>query len=278
MPTGLLVPGWTDYSRTILYNTYDITSLLRPGPNTIGMCLAGGMYNVQEGRYVKFVSPFRPLVAFGEIRLEYADRVVSVVTDTHWRTKPGPISFSNFYGGEDYDARQEPAGWDQPGFNDSDWTPAVETPGPGGVLKGIAHSSPAFRTWDEFKPADTRQLRPGAAVYDFGQNAAFIPRLRARGPTGSIVRMIPAELLNPDGSVDRRSVGGGNAWWQYSLKGRGDTEDMASKVLLSRLPLSAGGTLGALGNAPAAGGIDRSGRGSFRLCRGRGIQLFQRAV
>jgi hypothetical protein len=46
-------------------------------------------------------------------------------------------------------------------------------------------------------------------------------RLRVKGPAGSTVRVIPAELLQPDGSVDRQSCGGGAAWWQYTLAGKG---------------------------------------------------------
>jgi hypothetical protein len=29
-------------------------------------------------------------------------------------------------------------------------------------------------------------------VYDFGQNASYMPRLRVSGPAGSSVRLIPA--------------------------------------------------------------------------------------
>jgi hypothetical protein len=38
------------------------------------------------------------------------------------------------------------------------------------------------------------------------------------------VRIIPAELLNADGTVDRGSSGGGEAWWQYTLAGKGEEE------------------------------------------------------
>jgi hypothetical protein len=46
-------------------------------------------------------------------------------------------------------------------------------------------------------------------------------RLTARGPIGSSVRVIPAELLKADGTIDRRSAGGGLAYWQYTLAGSG---------------------------------------------------------
>jgi hypothetical protein len=146
--TGLLTPGWTDYAKTCLYDTHDLTGLLRPGENAVGLTLGGGMYNVQEGRYVKFVSAFRPLMAIAQLRLEYEDGTVEVLgTDERWRVAPGPIVFSNVFGGEDYDARLDPRGWDQPGFDDSRWTAAVGTEGPGCARKGASHASAPFRTF-----------------------------------------------------------------------------------------------------------------------------------
>ena len=68
-------------------------------------------------------------------------------------------------------------------------------------------------------PVSVRELRPGVKIYDLGQNAALIPRLKVLGSAGSTVKIIPAELLKPDGSVDRGSCGGGDAAWNYILMG-----------------------------------------------------------
>src|SRR5258708_33336 len=55
----LLAPGWTAYEKSCLYDTRDLTALLAPGANAIGLTLASGMYSVQQGlgRYMKFVIP-----------------------------------------------------------------------------------------------------------------------------------------------------------------------------------------------------------------------------
>jgi alpha-L-rhamnosidase len=221
---GLLTPGWTDYDKTGLYDSYDVTASLRSGANAIGLLLGNGMYNVQEGRYHKFVSPFRPPSAIAQLRLEYEDGSIEHIgTDQSWRVTAGPITFSNVYGGEDYDARLEPRGWDLPGFDDSRWSKAALNES-ARVLRGASHASPAFAVFETFRPVATRELRPGITVYDFGQNVSMMPRLRVRGPAGSGVTMIPAELLSPDGSVDRRSVGGGEAYWRYTLAGDSEAE------------------------------------------------------
>ena len=223
--TGLLTPGWTAYDTSALYDTYDVTALLETGRHAVGLLLAGGFYNVQEGRYHKFVSPFRPLVALAQARLEYADGAVEVVgTDGEWRVKPGPLVFSNLYGGEDYDARLEAPGWNRPGFDDSDWRRATVVDAPGRTLRGASHASPPFRTFEVLAPASVKALGPAVSVYDFGQNASMMPRLRVHGGAGTKVKMIPAELLKADGSVDRESVGGDEAAWSYTLAGRAGGE------------------------------------------------------
>ena len=69
----LLSPGWSKYDRTCLYDTHDLTALLREGTNAIGIELGNGMYNVTGGRYTKFKGSFGPLKAIAQLRLEYAD-------------------------------------------------------------------------------------------------------------------------------------------------------------------------------------------------------------
>jgi len=222
---GLLAPGWTDCDKTCLYDTLDVTPSLRSGANALGLCLAGGMYNVQEGRYVKFVTEFRPLTAMGQLRIEYADGTVEFVgTDEQWRVTPGPVTFSNVYGGEDYDARRDPRGWDSPGFDDRAWGNAALFDGPKGQLRGHSRAAPPLATFEVLAPAAPHPLRPGVEVYDLGQNASLMLRLKVHGPAGATVRIVPAELLAADGSVDRSSVGG-EAWWQYTLAGAGAAEE-----------------------------------------------------
>ncbi len=228
-PQGWFSPGWTKYEKTCLYDTLDVTALLQPGTNAAGICLAGGMYNVQEGRYVKFVTEFRPLTVIGHISLEYRDGTVETVgTDERWRITPGPVTFANIYGGEDEDARREPRGWTQPGFDDRLWGSAAEGGSPGGRLRGHSRAAPPLETFEVLSPVASQTLRPGVEVYDLGQNASLVLRLTARGPAGSKVRVIPAELLAADGSVNRGSCGG-PAWWEYTLAGGAAAEEWSPK-------------------------------------------------
>ena len=218
----LLTPGWTKYDKTCLYDAYDITALLRAGPNGIGLCVANGFYNVRAGRYTKYKGSFGPIKAIALLRFEYGDGTAEFVgTDASWRYHTGPLTFSCMYGGEDYDARLETRGWDGPDLNVSAWPAAAVVPGPGGTLRGASFAAPPIRAFERLKPAAVREIGPGAAVYDLGQNAPIMLALEAQGPAGSSVRVTPAELVQADGTVDRGSSGGGESYWQYTLAGSG---------------------------------------------------------
>lgn len=219
-------PGWTKYDKTCLYDTRELTPYLRPGRNAVGILLGNGMYHVQgaPGRFKKFTGSFGPLKAIAQIRLEYNDGTTELIcTGPSWRVHPGPITFGCVFGGEDFDARLVLPGWDKPGFDDSGWEPATVLPGPGGKLRGLSCAAPPIRAFEVFKPISAISPTNGVTVYDLGQNAPIMIRLEVRGPAGSVVRVVPAELVETNGFVDRSSCGGrrGLAYWQYTLAGRG---------------------------------------------------------
>ena len=237
----LLTPGWTNYKKTVLYDTYEVTQILKTGANAIGIVLGNGMYNIQPDseRYVKFINTFGPLKAIAQLHLQYSDGSTQIIgTDGSWKVSPGPITFSNVFAGEDYDANLEPDGWNKTGFQfGNKWTEAVETEVPGGELKGLSNAAPPVKAIETLTPVKTTKIKSNVWVYDLGQNASVMPKIKVKGPKGSFIRILPAELLNPDGTVDRHSVtqeGDGTlgeteatrnstrpAWWQYTLKGSG---------------------------------------------------------
>lgn len=229
-----LPPGWTKYNKTCLYDTLDITSLLHKGKNAAGLFLGNGMYNVARvtNRFTKFKGSFGPLKAIAQIRLEYADGSAETIgTDDQWRVAPGPITFSSIFGGEDCDARLAQPGWDKPGFDGSKWEPAAVVNGPGGTLKGLSGAAPPIRGFEIHRPVATHTLTNGDVVFDLGQNAAHVLQIRVSGPAGSRVRLLPAELINEDGSVNQGSMGAGHrgAVWCEFTKGTDGTETWAPK-------------------------------------------------
>jgi len=223
----LLTPGWSSYDKTVLYDTYDVTSLLRPGANAVGLLLSNGLYNIQPDtvRYVKMLNTYGPLKAIAQLRLEYADGSVKTIgTDATWQVRPGPVTYMNLYGGEDYDARLEPAGWNKPGFAaGQQWAKAIVT-SDSAALKGLSCAAAPVKARARLTPSKVIKINAHTWVYDLGQNASLMPEIEVSGPKGAFVRLIPAELLKADGTVDRSSAtqdGVKPAWWQYTLGANG---------------------------------------------------------
>jgi hypothetical protein len=215
----LLAPGWTNYRRTVLYNAYDITEALRAGDNAIGVMLGSGFYNVPRvpGRYTKLVASFGQPKLIAQIRMTGADgKITEIASGSSWRTHAGPITFSHEYGGEDFDGRREPAGWNAPGFDDASWSPALEVAPPGGTL--AAEENPPVEAFQTFRPVKVTEPQPGVTVYDLGQNFAGIPRIAVEGEAGATVKLIAGELLTPQGLVSQASSGGPH-WYSYTLAG-----------------------------------------------------------
>jgi hypothetical protein len=227
----LLSPGWSYYPKTVLYDTYDVTNQIKSGANAIGLILGNSMYNIQPDsvRYVKFLGSFGPLKAIVQLQLEYENGSVQILgSDKSWQVSTGPVTYSNFYGGEDFDARLLPTDWAQPNLKaDARWTKALECDGPGGELKGLSCASAPVMGIETLSPIKITQLKPNLWVYDLGQNASIMPEIRVKGNAGAAVRIIPAELLKADSTVDRTSAtqdGVRPAWWQYTIATTNKTE------------------------------------------------------
>lgn len=212
----LLAPAWTNFRQTVLYESFDVTTLIKPGLNALGVLLGNGFYNVVGGRYAKYTGSFGVPRLWLQLHFEYDDGTsTDIGTDSAWRVHPGPITFSDIYGGEDFDARLEPEGWDSPGFDDSAWEKAASVEPPGGTLR--ADSSPPARVLETFDAIRITQPKPGVFIYDLGQNFAGWPRITVSGRAGASIKLTPGELLDDIGTVSQRSSGG-PTFFTYTLR------------------------------------------------------------
>ncbi|OON67536.1 alpha-L-rhamnosidase [Hymenobacter sp. CRA2] len=216
-----LDPAWTKYDQHAQYVTFDVTEQLRKGDNTVGVMLGNGFYYVPpvKGRFRKLKTAFGYPKLLCRVQLDYQDGAQeNVVTDASWQTTAGPVTFSSIYGGEDYDARREQAGWDAPGFGGAQaWKPVVLVDGPARLE---SQQTEPLKVHEQFRPRQVTQPQPGRFVYDFGQNASGIIELRVQGRAGDTVRIAPAELRRADGTVNQKNSGS-PYYFTYVLRGTG---------------------------------------------------------
>jgi len=228
----LINQAWSQYDKTLYWQEFDVTDLLRPGRNAWGVLLGNSFWSVgpanDAGRYVKTdampdFSGGQPYLLWLEARVQAADGAESVFTsDGSWKWSDGPLTFSHIYAGEDFDATREPHGWDEPGFNDGAWRAVQVLAAPPAALEPLR--APGIKAFDVFEPTEIREPEPGVFTYVFPQNCSALLRFAVEGPRGRTVRFKPCEYMDPGGRVRFTYTWGTqkDIWHEYTLRGGGE--------------------------------------------------------
>ena len=203
----VLTPLPSDYRRTIYYDTYDVTTALTEGGDSVAavaLVLGNGRFFApRQDKPYKNATFGLPKCRLN-IVVEYEDgKTIRLVTDETWRvTASGPIRANNEYDGEEYDARCELGPWTLPGYDDSQWLPAERAALPTGTLRGRV--APAMQVQRVIAPKAVahESYKPHASVIlDFGENLAGRVSLVPKGKPGDTIRVRYAERLNADGTL-----------------------------------------------------------------------------
>ncbi|WP_295119495.1 family 78 glycoside hydrolase catalytic domain [uncultured Chitinophaga sp.] len=212
-----LDPGWTNYEREAQYVTFDITGQCKPGANAIGVMLGNGFYYIPSQRYRKMTGAYGLPKMIVRVDITYTDGTTeNIISDESWRTTPSPIIFSSIFGGEDYDAALEQAGWNTASFDARNWKPVQVTTG----IPLVSQMAEPVKVMERFKPIHIKEIIPGTRVYDLGQNFSGIPFIKVKGNKGDTVKITPAELVNEDGTANQKASGP-PSYFTYILKGEG---------------------------------------------------------
>jgi alpha-L-rhamnosidase len=188
-----LAPGWTDCRQRLQVQTYDVTALLRPGANALGAALADGWWRGKVGMGWK-ATYGQQLALKAQLRITYADGSTQVVvTDSGWRSLPGPWLQADLQDGEHYDARRLPEGWAEPGFDDAAWQPVATATDTAARL--VPQPDEPVRA-TEVLQAKARLPGPaGTFIYDLGQNLVGVARVTLTGRAGQTVTLRHAEEI-----------------------------------------------------------------------------------
>jgi hypothetical protein len=215
-----LSPGWSDYRKSCFYNTYEVTENLKHGLNAIGTIVGNGFYNINRERYRKLVIAYGAPKMILKLEIQYNDGSKDiVVTDESWKTSPSPVTYSSIYGGEDYDARLEKTGWDIEGFKDDSWKQVQLVKEPAGILRSEMDYPVKISEIMDNKKIYSR--KDSVFIYDFGQNASGIIKVKIKGRKGQEVRFTPGELFGEDSLVTQEATGK-PYFLSYILKGENE--------------------------------------------------------
>ena len=216
-----MAPGWTDYREHVLYQTYDVTDLVKSGANAIGALLAPGWYSTplqwqqQPNNYGDTPPAFK-----AQLRIEHEDGSVEwVATDASWKASTSYILHSELYDGETQDLRRLPGTWNRTSAG-AEQGEQVEIIHPKEISIEAQSFEPIRVTQTLVGPRMT-EPKPGVYIYDFGQNMAGVESLRVTGPAATDVQVRAGEVLNPDGTLYTENLRTAKATDHFILNGNG---------------------------------------------------------
>ena len=197
-------PGLTSYYYRIQVQEYDVTKLLHEGENLWQTTVGDGWWRWNYN--------FGPRLAlWGELRLEYEDEMVFVVTDESFSVGTGAVQRSDLQQGEIFDARVKP----------HDFVPAVIEDFHTDTAM-IPHEGVPMREKERFTGKLLKDSA-GSTVIDFGQNIAGYVNMRLHNTKpGQVVHLKHGEALDPEGKFSTANCDGGKDPFQeitYICKG-----------------------------------------------------------
>lgn len=230
----IMSPAWSDYNKSVFYNTVDVTPLLRKGVNTVSVILGNTFYHERGLRYHKTKTSYGPLTMICSLKVRYKSGAVqTIVSDKTWNWRLSPVTYNSIYGGEDYDARM-------PFFDVKSKagilasTPVIIQRAPAGILR--PQMSQPVKIMERFSPVGCRAIADadlpavskackhdvpkGTFVFDMGQNLSGFPEIKVKGKAGQKVVMYVSETLTNEGACNQRQTGR-PYYFVYTLKGDG---------------------------------------------------------
>lgn len=210
------------FEKRVAYDVVDVTALLRPGCNAMGVSLGTGWYNQSS-----ILSG--PKSLWLSLRVDGTEYVSSLTQGGHnlvFTSTAGPVTMDEIYLGENYDARLEQPGWTSCNFvpppGAKKWLPCG--PARNATATALFVSQKFLVRPDRtYSVINITQPVDGQWVFDFGQNIAGITTFRVTCPSGpQTIYMSYGESLQIDGTVLNQY--GFIMMSQYTCAGTGEEE------------------------------------------------------
>ena len=232
---SVMAPGWTDYREHVLYQTYDVTEMVKSGSNGVSALLAPGWYSTSlEWLQQPYNYGDAPPALRVQLRIEHQDGSVEwVSTDGSWKARESYILQSELYDGEKQDLRRahsEPAHRDEAAMNgaqsemkEAQTFEQVQIVHPKEIRIEAQNFEP-IRVERAMPAVKMTEPKPGIYIYDFGQNLAGVEELKVSGAAGTDVQVRVGEVLNPDGTLYTENLRTAKATDHFVLNGSEDEE------------------------------------------------------
>ncbi|MGC8553043.1 MAG: family 78 glycoside hydrolase catalytic domain [Phycisphaerae bacterium] len=205
---GVLCSTLYDYSKTVPFQSFDVTHLLRKGHrNVVTISLGNGWYNIMEATVFKWqnaVWKAWPRTRMALLMRSSDGKARWLGTDTSWQAAPGPRLADAVFNGEVYDASLKIHGWNNPKRALASMPHAQRVRPPAGRL--TSQLMPPCEVMHRFAPTSITEPKPHVFVITFPQNMSGWVTLTAAGRPGVPVVLRYGEQLDANGLVSRKSI------------------------------------------------------------------------
>ena len=189
------LPGTANYNCMAWSKAYDVTQLLRPGKNAIGVILADGWYSGYVGLQNRQWYGNHPRMML-ELVLTFADGSRKrIVSDETWKACYGAVREADIFQGECYDATKEIYGYDSPDFADDAW----EAASVGGEQEVIptAHPGVPMVEHECFAAKKITSIDEDTVLVDLGKLISGVLELTVNAEKGARLEISHSEILAP---------------------------------------------------------------------------------
>ena len=202
----VLNPAHSQYNKTVLYRTFDVSNLLTLGENEITVELGHSFFNETTNVWNWDKASWRSspkLIA--DLNIDYEDGGnESIITDENWEyTLDGPITKNSIYYGEIHDLRK----------TDFKWEKVVLVDAPEGELK-LQDMTP-IRRIGEFKPKEIIDKGDGTYLIIAPEMITGWAKFALQLPLNTEIKVVYSEKLNDKGYIQKigKYEGHDGPWW-----------------------------------------------------------------
>ena len=199
----ILAPGWTEYSKRLQVQRYDITSMLREnsaghnsaqenssGENCLEVTVGNGWFRRTNAPWTGTQNPdeFLPAMLIAALHIVYEDgREEVILTDDSWEVSRSTVTLSGIFIGEDVDMTLE-----------MKFEKVQICVYPKNIL--IEQEGPPVREQEILCPCRSFRTPKGEWVLDFGQNMTGYMAFEMDAHAGERLSLSTAEVLDRDGN------------------------------------------------------------------------------
>lgn len=195
---GFLNPYRSNADQIYFIDTYDITSHLNIGKNSICFVLGNGFANSSQTSW-----DFCKTVTAAKLAFKLICESKEILNSSSLKCKQSEIIFNDYHSGERVDARKIIHGWNKTNFDDSNWANVISCESPKG--EQCFENYKRVKSYETLYPIKSFKGELGY-IYDFGKSVSGLYELDIQGEIGKTIYVLANDCLLENKRIYMRNI------------------------------------------------------------------------